>query len=184
MFKKPFDIENYKSIRHEIITQAFEAGNKKKINVNSKAQQFIKAWFLYLFNFVLFHFFFVLFNFIVIVMKSVRVRSPRYSLMRGNWIFIAFDDCHFSNKTLDTRRTEKKWNLVFDGDKEFHYCLCWMLCARQVGVFFIASVSTPRLNKLEVESEWVRRRQATLGPNKSSQKRFCISFNPCRRSDH
>jgi hypothetical protein len=28
------------------------------------------------------------------------------SLMRGNWIFIAFDDCHFSNKTLEEKKKE------------------------------------------------------------------------------
>lgn len=41
-------------------------------------------------------------------------------LMRGNWIFIAFDDCHFSNKTV--HEPGRKWDLVFDADKEFHYC--------------------------------------------------------------
>lgn len=43
--------------------------------------------------------------------KESKVHSsvlPTLSLMRGNWIFIAFDDCHFSNKNCETRENEKE----------------------------------------------------------------------------
>jgi hypothetical protein len=47
--------------------------------------------------------------------------------MRGNWIFIAFDDCHFSNKSSNQR--EKKRRKLDLGSlalikREFHYSFC------------------------------------------------------------